>query len=276
MLNGQRILVTGGAGSIGSELVRQLSVNNLVYILDTNETAFFDLFEELKQQKRDIQGRVGDVCHYQTVAGVFKDFAPDYVFHAAARKHVTPMEWTPIEAVNVNIMGTHNLLHLVKNTPIKLVYISTDKVVNAESIMGATKKVGELMVRRAGHVVVRFGNVLGSRGSVIPIWQKQLEENRPLTVTDERMERYFMSIEEACGLVIHAAEVGKPSEVIILDMGERVNVLKAAKEILNRVGEPDHPIEMIGARPGESLTEELMTEEEKKRAIKSGRFYILS
>lgn len=269
------MLVTGGAGSIGSELVRQLAPSNEVYVLDINETAFFDLHEELNQKGFKVQGRVGNIKAHSTVDDAIWEFRPDVIFHAAACKHVTPMEWTPLEAVHTNIIGTHNLVKYAKRYSVKkFVNISTDKVVHAESIMGLTKKIAEKMVKNAGFVSVRFGNVLGSRGSVIPIWQKQLDEGRPLTVTDARMERYMMTIPEAVRLVVKAAEVGKPGQVLILDMGEPVNILQLAKDILAKSGK-DLGVEMIGVRPGETLTERLMTLEEQSTAVKVDDFWVL-
>lgn len=269
------ILVTGGAGSIGSELVRQLAKDNRVYFFDTNETGFFDLYEELKQQGFDVYGRVGDVRNLDWADDVTETIGyPNYIFHAAALKHVTPSAWSPMEYVKTNIEGTSNVIKFAGSIS-KLINISTDKVIHAQNIMGATKKVAELMIRDAGHTSVRFGNVLGSRGSVIPIWQRQLEQNRPLTVTDERAKRYFMTIEEACALVISAAEVDAPGGVLILEMGEQKNILQLAKEILGKANKPSHPINMIGLRPGETLYESLMTDEEQERAVRLEDFWLI-
>lgn len=277
MIKNKNILITGGAGSIGSELVRQLAPDNRIFILDFNETALFDLITEEKHKGYWVNGRVGNVRDPETVNDVFSDFRPDIVFHAAAYKHVTPMEMYPREAVDTNILGTLNVIeHAKKYETGKFVFISTDKAVQSASIMGATKRVSEIIVRNQGKgfVVVRFGNVLGSRGSVIPIWQKQLDEGKKLTITDPKMERYVMTIEEACHLVIKASEIGTGGEIIILDMGEKVKILDLAKKIIaesrKKVG-----IEVIGVRPGEELTERLMYEEEERRAIKKGKFFII-
>ena len=276
MIKNKRILVTGGAGSIGSELVRQLAPKNKIFILDNNETGTFDLHEELTQDGHWVAYRVGDVRNKETVQDVFSDFKPQFVFHAAAYKHVTPMEVYPEEAVQTNIIGTLNVLKAAKNLECveKFVYISTDKVIHSNSVMGATKRVGEIMVKNSGKgfMAVRFGNVLGSRGSVIPLWQNQINRGKPITVTDERMTRYFMTIPQACELVIRAGEEGKGGEIFILDMGEQVNVLDLAKKIITGT---NVQIKMIGIRPGETLDEELMTDEEKKRAIKSGNYFII-
>ena len=276
MIEGKKILVPGGAGSIGSELVRQLAPSNEVYILDMNETAFFDLYEELRLKGLNVKGRVGNIKAHSTVDDVIYDFKPDLIMNAAAYKHVAPMEWTPMEAVQSNIIGTYNLLKYAKkyNVP-KFVNISTDKVVHANSIMGSTKKVAEIMVKNAGGVSVRFGNVLGSRGSVIPFWQGQMDRNEPLTITDQRMMRYFMTIPEACSLVIKAAEIGEPGQVLIMDMGELKSVYDLALEILKKSGKESLGIRTIGIRPGETLEEKLMTEEELARAKKIDNFWVI-
>ncbi len=268
-MNNKRILITGGAGSIGSELARQLCKENKIFILDTNETALFDLIEELP-----IDGFIGDVRDRETLR-VIRDysFKPDLVFHCAALKHVTPSAWTPDEYIKTNALGTINVLEIFGKI-MNIINISTDKVVNPDSIMGATKRVAEIAVRDYDQISVRFGNVLGSRGSVLPIWQKQIDQNKALTVTDEKMERYFMTIEEACELVIKAAEIGKPGEIFILDMGKPVNVLQLAKDILKKSGK-DLEIKMIGARPGEKMSEQLMNKEEERLVIKKDKFYIL-
>lgn len=278
MIKDKRILVTGGAGSIGSELVRQLAVDNKVFILDQNETGTFDLREELKADGHWVHSRTGDIRDVTVVRDVFEDFKPEYVFHAAALKHVTPNEEYPLEAIQTNIIGTYNVMAEAKKWVCmeKFVFVSTDKVIHSSSIMGATKRVGEIMVRNQGKgfLAVRFGNVLGSRGSVVPIWQKQMDVGKPLTVTHPNMTRYFMTIPQAVALVIEAAETGEGGEVMILDMGKQVNVLDLAKGILEKAGKPPK-IDIIGVRPGETMDERLMTEEEESRAIKSGNFFII-
>lgn len=269
-MEGKNILVTGGAGSIGSQLVRKLCENNNVFVYDINETALFDLIEEL-----GINGVVADIRNKSDLIQVFDLWKPDIVFHAAALKHVTPSRWNPELYVDVNIKGTENVIRIAQDRYCRVVNISTDKVVNPESIMGATKKVAELIVKNSGvGISVRFGNVLGSRGSVIPIWQKQIDDNKPLTVTSAEMERFFMTIEEACDLVIKAGEEGNEGEIFILDMGKPINILNLAKDILKKSGK-DLNIKLIGSRPGENLTEDLMTDAEKKVAIKQDRYYII-
>lgn len=275
MIRAKRILITGGAGSIGSELVRQLALHNKIFILDIDETSTFDLSEELKQDGYWVEPRVGDVRDKETVRDLFEDFKPQYVFHCAAYKHVTPMEMYPLEAIKTNVLGTYNVMAEAKRWECleKFVFISTDKVVNSNSIMGQSKKLAETMVRNQGKgfIAVRFGNVMGSRGSVIPLWQNQYDRGKPITITDKRMTRYFMTISEACNLVIEAAEIGQGGECIILDMGKRVNILELAKSILGK----DVKIKMIGTRPGETLTEKLMTEEEEKLAKKRDKFWVI-
>ena len=274
-MEGKLIYVTGGAGSIGNELVRQLCVKNTVALLDNNETALFDLVEELNQKGFNVFGHLGDVRDKTVFEKMEVKFgAPEVIFHASALKHVTPSAWNPEEYVTTNILGALNVIDFVGKNPIKLINISTDKVVHANSIMGATKKVAEIAVKNAGHISVRFGNVLGSRGSVIPIWQRQIENGEALTVTDDKATRYMMSIPQAVSLVIKAAEIGEPGQILILDMGEPVNVLNLALEILGKSGK-DVGVKMIGMRPGETLDEKLMTDEEMALAKKLENFWII-
>ncbi len=261
-----KILITGAAGSIGSELVRQLHKDHTIYTLDINETGINDLFVDY-----GVFGRVGNVRDYETVNDVFSDFKPNIVYHAAAYKHVEPMEVTPLEAIYTNVIGTHNMLHCAKRYEVpKFVFISTDKVVNAKSVMGKTKSLAETMTINQGYTAVRFGNVLGSRGSVIPIWQRQMDSGKPITVTDEHMERYLMSIEQAVNLVIEAGSKSNGKEIWIMDMPKKVNILELAKQIAG-----EHPIELIGRRPGETLDEKLMTAEEERIATKEGNFHVI-
>jgi FlaA1/EpsC-like NDP-sugar epimerase len=266
-----KILITGGAGSIGSELVRQLAPKNKIFIIDNNETGMFDLCEELQLKDMWVYGRVGDVRDMDTVWDVYSDFKPDIVIHAAALKHVKPNEDYPIEAINTNVLGTYNVLHQAKRFRVKnFVFISTDKVVNANSVMGQTKKLGETMVRNAGYTAVRFGNVMGSRGSVVPFWQAQVDAGDKITITDKKMMRYFMSIPEACSLVIEAMKLNYQGKIVVLDMGELTNIMDLKEEL-----HPGYPTRVIGMRPGETLDEKLMTKEEELIAKKRGNFYIV-
>lgn len=265
-------MVFGGAGSIGSELVRQLAPKNEVFIFDIDETRTFDLYEELERKGYEVDYRIGDIRNADLVENIIASFAPDIIFHAAAYKHVTPMDRFPREATTTNIIGTLNIINGANCIDCKLVNISTDKVVNANCVMGATKKVSEIIVKNCGGVSVRFGNVLGSRGSVIPIWQQQIDKGEPLTVTDTRMERFMMTIPQACELLIEACQKAKKGEIWIMDMGEKVNILALAKAI---IGKRDIQTKIIGMRPGETLDEKLMSNEESERAIKSGKFWII-
>lgn len=268
------ILVTG-AGSIGSELIRQLCVKNKVFILDHDETAFFDLYEELKQKGFDVCGKIGDIRDENVFDDIKdKNGYPDMIFHCAALKHVTPSEWNTIEYVKTNILGTANILDFAVREGIPLINISTDKVVNAENIMGLTKKIAEKMVKRERRNSVRFGNVMGSRGSVLPIWQAQIDKNESLTITDSRMERYMMTIPQAVELVIEASKMPQDGRIVILDMGQPIKIKELAEAILKASGK-DLGIKEIGIRPGETLTERLMTEDEEKRATKEGKFWVI-
>lgn len=272
MIKNKRILITGVAGTIGSELVRQLYKNNKVYGLDINEMGLHELMTDLK-----IPGRVGDIRDRETLRNVFEDFKPQIVFHSAAYKSVDMMEYVPEEAINTNVQGTLNVLDYSKIHEVeKFVYISTDKVVNAKSIMGKTKSLGETMTVNSGkgYVAVRFGNVVGSRGSLIEIWERQINQGKPITLTDEKMVRYFMSIQEATELVLAAAEMGRGGEIICFEMGNPVNIKALAEEIIMKLGR-NIPIKIIGNRGGEVLEEKLMTEEELKVATKIGKFYIV-
>jgi len=270
-MKNKRILVAGGAGSIGSELVRQLSEHNKVYVLDTNESALFDLTDSLKG--RDVWGRVGDIKDYKTVSDVFEDFKPQIVFNAAAYKHVPLMEYTPLEAINTNVIGHYNLVHVAKTWECveRFVYVSTDKAVSANSVMGATKRLGEIIAINNGFTVVRFGNVMGSRGSLLPIWQRQVDAGQSITVTDKGMDRYMMSIPDACELVVEATK-HKEVGIFVMDMGEKINIYDLAHKVVKGT---KTKVELTQMRPGETLTEELMTKEEELRAIKSGNFWII-
>jgi len=278
MIKNKRILVTGGAGSIGSELVRQLAPKNKIFILDTNENGSFLLREKLKQKGFWVHSRTGDIRNKETIADIFEDFKPQVIFHAAALKHVTPSEEYPEEAVHTNILGTLNLIAAAKRWECleKFVFISTDKVVNANCIMGITKLAAEGIVKRAGKqfVAVRFGNVMASQGSVLQIWQDQFDNGEPVTLTDPEMERYMMTIPQACQLVIRAAEYGGNGETWIMDMGKRVKVAELAEKIIELSG-VNKEIKTIGMRPGETIDEKLMTAEEESRAVRKGQFWIV-
>ena len=272
-LRNKRILITG-VGSIGSEIARQLAPKNKLFLLDISENAY-GLSQELSQKGHWVKPRIGDIRNQETVQDLFADFKPQIVIHAAALKEVGAMQLYPNEAIQTNIVGLQNVLHEAYRYECleKFLFISSDKATNLDSIMGASKRFGEVLVKNAGGIIVRFGNVLGSRGSLTQIWQRQYEADQPISVTDVQMTRYMMTIEEACKLVITALEQGKEKETWIMKMGEKFNILELAKEITKKTGQD---IKIIGMRDGETLTENLMFEEEKNRvSIDTPNFYIL-
>lgn len=272
ILTGRRVLVTGAGGSIGSEIVRQVldfSPASLV-LLDHDETHLYEVEEKVRGQAA-VQSVLADVRDQQRMLAAFDRFRPEVVFHAAAHKHVPILEAHPEEAVQTNVLGAANVAEAAVATGVaRLVFISTDKAINPASIMGISKWFGErivLSLQGAGCVlcVVRFGNVLGSRGSVIPTFLRQIAAGGPVTVTDPSMARYFMSAQEAVQLVLQAAALAKGGEVFTLDMGEQVNILALARKLIRlsgRVPERDVGITVIGPRPGEKLMEELVVPDE--------------
>lgn len=270
----QVVMVTGAGGSIGSELVRQcakLSPFKLI-ALDVDETELFHVENELKSRDIDVIPCVASVTDVQKMDQLISAHAPDVIFHAAAYKHVPMMESYPEEAVKVNIGGTRTLAELAcKHMVDKFVMVSTDKAVNPTNVMGATKRVAEeICMAYNGSCVtrfvsVRFGNVLGSRGSVVPLFSEQILKGGPLTVTHPDMQRYFMTIPEAVLLIMQAGSMGRGGEVFVLDMGEPVKIIDMAEEFIRLHGlEPnrDIQIEITGLRPGEKLFEELLNSEE--------------
>jgi FlaA1/EpsC-like NDP-sugar epimerase len=277
-LIGKTILVTGGAGSIGSEIARQLTRFNTkqLIIVDQAETPCFYLGEELKNKMPGFNFRiiVGDVTRKEYMEEIFKKYRPDIVFHAAAYKHVPIMELHPHEAFRVNVGGTELISELaMKYKAEKFVMISSDKAVNPTNVMGATKKICELLVhalsQRKGiktqFITTRFGNVLGSNGSVIPLFNKQIAAGGPVTITHPDITRFFMTIPEACQLVLEAGFMGNGGEIYVFDMGEPVKVLDVAINLIRLSGlEPhkDIKIKYIGLRPGEKLYEELFSDDE--------------
>lgn len=275
-LKGKRILVTGAGGSIGSELIRQISQfePEMLVLLDFDETALFHINREIRENypSLSIQAMLGDILDTQKLGFIFNNFKPEIVFHAAAYKHVPIMEEFPEEAVRVNIMGTKILGELSQKHGVeKFVLISTDKVVNPTSVMGASKRVAEMVIKNINNskktqfIAVRFGNVLGSRGSVIPLFQEQIKRGGPITITHPEMKRYFMTTSEAVLLVLQAGALGNGGEVFVLDMGEPVRIYDIACELIRLSGlEPEEDISIVftGARPGEKLFEEPLNPEE--------------
>ena len=267
-IKGKRILVTGGAGSIGSEIVRQLVNFNAssVTVFDNAEASMFHLEQEISRwnPKSHIKYVIGDVRDKYRLEEVFESFKPDVVFHAAAYKHVPMMEANPIEAIKTNVLGTKNVADIsFMNEVDKFVMVSTDKAVNPTNIMGATKRIAELYTQfletksATKFIVTRFGNVLGSEGSVIPTFLKQIKSGGPVSVTHKEVIRYFMTIPEACQLVLQASVLGNGGEVFLFDMGEPVSITDLAKNLIKHF-KSDVKIEYIGLRPGEKLYEELL------------------
>jgi len=303
-LEDRRVMVTGGGGSIGGELARQIcrfGPRSLI-LLDHSENGLFHINLELERKwskaGMKIELVVADIRDRDKMDKIFKKYRPEVVFHAAAHKHVPMMEYHPDEAVMNNIIGTKNVAELAeKYGAERAVMISTDKAINPTSVMGASKRVAEMVVKDLGSrkaeveeermgeregegkregkgktkfVAVRFGNVLESNGSVIPMFKQQIAEGGPVTVTDREVKRYFMTLPEASQLVIQAGALGKGGEVFVLDMGEPVKVLDMARELIHlsglEVGE-DIEIKIVGLRPGEKMFEEILTEEERSRVL---------
>ncbi len=277
-LNGANVLVTGGGGSIGSELIRQILVlgPRQLTVLDNHEAALWEIESELGERARAMPGLqfravLADVRSLPAVEAVVRDARPDVVFHAAALKHVPIVELHPSEGVMTNVVGTHNTLLACERSSVpRFVLISTDKAVDPVGAMGATKRMAEhltiLFAQRTGrpYVAVRFGNVLGSSGSVIPTFQRQLAEGHPLTITHPDATRYFMTIGEAVSLILEAASSPASGEVYVLDMGEPVRILDLAKDLIRLTGlEPERvPITFTGLRAGERLHETLFHDHE--------------
>ena len=276
-VEGKVVLVTGAAGSIGSEISRQLHgypCKQLI-LLDQAESALYDLQQSCCSIDKDteVEYVIGDIRNYNRVDAVFKFFRPDIVFHAAAYKHVPLMEQNPHEAITTNIKGTKHIVDAADRYGAeKFVMISTDKAVNPTNVMGATKRVAELYVNyftkknsKTNYVITRFGNVLGSNGSVIPLFRRQLAKGGPLTVTHPEITRYFMTIPEACQLVLEAGAMAKGGEIYVFDMGESMKIMDLAKRMIQLSGlqyPTDIDIEICGLRPGEKIYEELLADGE--------------
>ena len=290
LINGKVCLVTGGGGSIGSELVRQIAKNDpkQIIIVDIYENNAYDIQQELVLEygtKLNLVTLISSVRDYDKMELIFKTYRPELVFHAAAHKHVPLMETVPEEAVKNNIFGTFNVATLAeKYRAKKFVMISTDKAVNPTNVMGATKRACEMIIQyKAQHstdtefVTTRFGNVLGSNGSVIPLFRRQIENGAPVTVTHPDIIRYFMTIPEAVSLVLEAGAMAKGGEIFVLDMGAPVKITTLAENLIRMYGKvpyKDVPIIFTGLRPGEKLFEELLMDEEGLKSTQNKKIFI--
>ncbi len=280
------VMITGAGGSIGSELARQVSTlrPTKLVLIDRAEGPLYVIQRELELMAKRGRGtdrvsaHIANVATRQTMMRAVHENMPDVIFHAAAYKHVPMMEEHPSDAVHVNVRGTMTVLDAAEAAGVRhVVFVSTDKAVRPSSVMGATKRVAEGLVndaaRRTGHryVSVRFGNVLGSSGSVVPIFQQQLESGEPLTITHPEMTRYFMTIPEAVWLILDAAAIGSSGDLLVLDMGEAVRIADLAQDLIRLAGrDPESvPIEYTGLRPGEKLHEQLFYSDEQVRSTEN-------
>nr|WP_288697038.1 nucleoside-diphosphate sugar epimerase/dehydratase [uncultured Dorea sp.] len=275
-VSGKVIMVTGGGGSIGSELCRQIAEHRpkQLIIFDIYENNAYDIQQELvrKHPELDLVVLIGSVRDENRIDSIFEQYHPEIIYHAAAHKHVPLMEDSPNEAIKNNVLGTYNMVRMADKWNVKrFVQISTDKAVNPTNIMGASKRICEMIIQtynkesNTEYVAVRFGNVLGSNGSVIPLFKKQIAEGGPVTVTHPEIIRYFMTIPEAVSLVLQAGAYAKGGEIFVLDMGDPVKILDLAKNMIRLSGykvDQDIKIEFTGLRPGEKLFEELLMDEE--------------
>ncbi len=283
-IKGKRVMISGGAGSIGSEIVRQiLSFQPYkIIILDQAESPLHSLHLEVSAISNDVRIRtvLADIKDYNALESVFEKYKPDFVYHAAAYKHVPLMEENPSQAIYTNVIGTKNIADLsTKYLVEKFVLISTDKAVNPSSVMGASKRIAEKYVQSLNYhlvnskkkivtkfITTRFGNVLGSNGSIVPLFTKQIQEGGPITITHPEIIRYFMTIPEACQLVLEAGAMGIGGEIYIFDMGKPVKIIDLAKKMIRLAGfipDKDINIKIIGLRPGEKLYEELLNDTSK-------------
>lgn len=294
-IKNKTILITGAAGSIGSEIVRQVAQFQAkeIILLDQAETPMHNMQLEMQEKFPNVKIHlyIADISDYQRIEKVFKKFQPELVYHAAAYKHVPMMENNPTEAIRTNVLGTKNLADLsVKYNTHKFVMVSTDKAVNPTNIMGASKRIAEIYVQslfyniqrnneedKTKFITTRFGNVLGSNGSVIPLFRQQIENGGPLTVTHKDIIRYFMTIQEACSLVLEAGCMGNGGEIYIFDMGKPIKIYDLAKRMILLAGlKPDEDIKIIetGLRPGEKLYEELLNDKEKTTSTSNSKIMI--
>lgn len=286
-LKNKAILVTGAGGSIGSEICRQVSKfgPRQLILLGRGENSIFDIEQELRETfpKLDVVPFIANIECSEKLEHIFYTYRPEIVFHTAAHKHVPLMELNPEEAVKTNITGTKNLAELADKCNVKnFVFISSDKAVNPTNVMGATKRVGEMIIQarskrsKTNFIAVRFGNVLGSRGSVIPLFKRQIAKGGPVTLTQADMVRYFMTIPEATQLVIQSGAIGKSGEIYILDMGEPVKIIDLANNLIRLSGfEPGKDIKttIVGKRKGEKVVEELLTKKEGTKKTEFERIF---
>ena len=292
-LEGKRVLITGAAGSIGSEIMRQVAMFNpyQLILIDSAETPLHDLRLEIKNRWSELEAKtiVANVTNKPRMESIFAEFRPEYVFHAAAYKHVPMMEDNVSEAIQNNVLGTRVLADLaVKYKVARFVMVSTDKAVNPSNVMGCSKRICEIYVQALARkiekdgsaptqfITTRFGNVLGSNGSVIPLFRKQIAAGGPVTVTHPEIIRYFMTIPEACQLVLEAGSMGKSGEIYIFDMGQPVKIADLAKKMIQLSGRTDVKIEYTGLRHGEKLYEELLATRENTKPTSHDKIMIAS
>ena len=288
---GKRVLVTGGGGSIGSELCRQLMefVPSQLVLYDISENYIYDLYTELEEKygamvRNTVFLRIGSIRDADTLDRVFDEFRPQVVIHAAAHKHVPLMEDSPEQAIKNNVFGTYNVATCAVRHDVKrFVMISTDKAVNPTNIMGASKRLAEIIIEalqkkeKTQFTAVRFGNVLGSHGSVVPKWEHQIRAGGPVTLTHPEIIRYFMTIPEAASLVLQAASIAKGGELFVLDMGKPVKMRELAEKVIQLYADPAAPpVEIVytGLRPGEKLYEELLRDEENDTATSKEKIFV--
>lgn len=294
MLSGKCVMVTGAGGSIGSELVRQIFKTHpkTLVLFDIYENSTYDIQQELVRQIRnekiddiELVTLIGSTYNEQRVEQIIKKYRPDYIYHAAAYKHVPLMEDSPAEAIRTNVVGTYNVAKLADKYNVKkMVLVSTDKAVRPTNVMGATKRFAETIIqyfseksKNTAYAAVRFGNVLGSNGSVVPLFKKQIEAGGPVTVTDKNIIRYFMTIPEAVSLILQCGLYAKGGEIFILDMGQPVKILNLAERLIRQAGlVPYVDIDIVetGLRPGEKLYEELLLDVEHQQKTENKRIFI--
>lgn len=294
MLNGQTVMITGAGGSIGSELVRQIFKTHpkTLILFDIYENSTYDLQMELNRKMREENVKdinlvtlIGSTYNETRMEQIIKKYRPDYIYHAAAYKHVPLMEDSPAEAIRTNVIGTYNVARLADKYKVKkMVLVSTDKAVRPTNVMGATKRFAETIIqyyssisKNTKYAAVRFGNVLGSNGSVVPLFKKQIELGGPVTVTDKRITRFFMTIPEAVSLILQCGLFAEGGEIFILDMGQPVKILDLAEKLIRQAGYiPNVDIDIIetGLRPGEKLYEELLLDTKNQIKTENKKIYI--